>query len=207
MHLVDDILEFSGLEAHQTVLRTVPVRRCARCVEDVERRGRSRFAESRRPRPSPSHVDDSVPTTGRRRRRRRVAQVVTNLVQNAIALHRARLRRRARHAAAPCSATATGADIWVEFAVSDTGHRHRDEDHLRNAVRPVRPGRPARPRGRPPRHRPRPGDLPRAGRPDGRQPPASTSTLGAGSAFTFGRAAGARPRRDDRAPQPPLTAR
>jgi len=85
MHLVQEILEFSGLEARQTVLRRAPV--------DVR-----------------AIIGDA----------RRITQVVTNLVQNAIA-YTEHGSVDVRVSGRPCSADGPGVGSWVDFRVRDTG--------------------------------------------------------------------------------------
>jgi PAS domain S-box-containing protein len=119
VHLVDDLLEFSGLEAHQTVLHPAPfvVRDLVGDVAHwalpmAEGRGLS-FAVS---------VDDSVPATAVADPRR-ITQVVTHLVQNAITFTEhggVELRVRARPPA-PDPGDAHATETWVEFTVADTG--------------------------------------------------------------------------------------
>lgn len=108
MRLVEDILEFSGLEAHQTVLRERPfgIRGLVSDIEDwaaplARARGLTASFE----------VDASVPATAVGDCRR-VSQVVTNLVHNAITFtERGGVDVRVR---------ASGAS-WLELEVRDTG--------------------------------------------------------------------------------------
>lgn len=107
MHLVDDLLEFSGLEANQIVLHPQPFE--VRAVLAGISEWAVPFAESRDLVLS-LVVDESLPPTvvGDVRR---VTQVVTNLVQNAITF-------------TSCGSVAVrvrGTGPWVEIAVSDTG--------------------------------------------------------------------------------------
>ncbi len=117
--LVNDILEFSGLEAHRAVVQPGPfeVRTVVEGVADWA----APLAESRTLTIS-FVVDDSVPATvvgdGQR-----VSQVVTNLVQNAIQFTEqgAVDVRVGCRTAAPDPDVGRGPDHWVEFAVTDTG--------------------------------------------------------------------------------------
>jgi len=111
MNVVQDILEFSGLEAHQTVLRDGPVD--LRAVIDDVASWASCQADSRGLAIAFT-VDDTVPETvvGDARR---ITQVVTNLVQNAITFTEqgtvdVRVSSRSR-----------GATTWVDVQVRDTG--------------------------------------------------------------------------------------
>jgi PAS domain S-box-containing protein len=114
MRLVHDILEFSGLEAHQTVLRRGPVD--VRDVVDDVASWAVPFAESREL-DLTFTVDGAVPNvaTGDSRR---VNQVVTNLVQNAITFTE-RGSVAVTVTSRPCDDPAAG--TWVEFRVCDTG--------------------------------------------------------------------------------------
>ncbi|MFM6850412.1 MAG: sensor histidine kinase [Terrabacter sp.] len=119
VHLVDDLLEFSGLEAHQTVLhpRTFVVRDL---VDDVAQWAVP-MAEGRGLTLSVA-VDDSVPARAVGDPRR-ITQVVAHLVQNAITFTEhggVELRVRARPPA-PDPGDAHATEAWVEFIVSDTG--------------------------------------------------------------------------------------
>ncbi len=116
MRLVDEILEFSGLEAGQTVLHPRPfdVRALVEDVADwavpsAESRGLAISFD----------VDDAVPTTlvGDCRR---ISQVVTNLVQNAIKFTDDG-RVDVRVSVQPARAEAAGERVWVELSVADTG--------------------------------------------------------------------------------------
>lgn len=111
MRLVQDILEFSGLEAHQTVLHPRPfgVRAAVADIEGwacplAEGRGLTASFE----------VDPSVPgqVVGDRRR---ISQVVTNLVHNALTF--------TEQGGVDVTVTAAGseAEPWLTFAVRDTG--------------------------------------------------------------------------------------
>ncbi|MFC7362071.1 sensor histidine kinase [Nocardioides astragali] len=120
MGLVDDILEFSGLEAHQTVLHPRPFE--PRSVVDEVAEWAVPLAESRNLTIS-FVVDESVPATAVGDPRR-VTQVVTNLVQNAITYTESGsidVRVRSRAAARTPDDDAWGTGSWVEFAVADTG--------------------------------------------------------------------------------------
>ncbi|WP_224275140.1 sensor histidine kinase [Nocardioides lacusdianchii] len=117
MHLVHDLLEFSGLEAHQTVLHPRPFD-VRELVEDVAEWAVP-FAESRDLSIS-FVVDEVVPRTAVGDARR-ITQVVTNLVQNALTFTSAcgsvcvRVRAGAAHSDAAADST------WVEFTVVDNG--------------------------------------------------------------------------------------
>ena len=145
MRLVDDILDFSRLEARQVVLRARPfgVREVVEGVAEWA----VPCAENRSLTIS-FVVDDSVPTTvigdGLR-----VSQVVTNLVQNAIKFTERGgidVRVSARTAAPnPHDGTQTP-DIWVEFTVTDTGIGIA-EDHLHALFEPFTQADPSATRG------------------------------------------------------------
>jgi PAS domain S-box-containing protein len=111
MHVVEDVLEFSGLEAHQTVLRDGPVDVRA-LVEDV-RSWATCQADSRGLAISFA-VDDAVPATAVGDARR-INQVITNLVQNALTFTE-RGTIDVRVSSRPC-----GTATWVEVVVRDTG--------------------------------------------------------------------------------------
>lgn len=117
MQLVHDILEYSGLEAHQAVLHLGPfeVRTAIEHLTDwatplAETRGLSLSVD----------VDESVPAAAIGDGRR-IVQVVTNLVQNAI--------KFTEHGSVDVRVTAPGPRpeedtderTWVEFTVTDTG--------------------------------------------------------------------------------------
>jgi PAS domain S-box-containing protein len=131
--VVDDILEFSGLDTRQTVLRPGPFA-VRGVVEDVADWAVP-FAESRGLAMS-FVVQESVPTTvvGDARR---VAQVLTNLVQNAITFTESgAVDVRVGCGTAPrADGDARDADTWVEFTVRDTGVGIT-EDHVRALFRP-----------------------------------------------------------------------
>jgi PAS domain S-box-containing protein len=125
MHVVQDILEFSGLEAHQTVLREAPVDVRA-VVENVaswaacQAHGRGLAITFT--------VEEDVPATvvGDARR---IGQVVTNLVQNAITFTEqgsVDVRVRSRP---------DGATTWMDVEVRDTGIGI-DECHLQDLYQP-----------------------------------------------------------------------
>ena len=116
MHLVQDLLEFSGLEAHQTVLHLRPFD-VRELVEDVAQWAVP-FAESRDLSIS-FVVDEAVPGTAVGDGRR-ITQVFTNLVQNAITFTSCgSVCVRVRGGAAPDDATESS--TWVEFIVLDSG--------------------------------------------------------------------------------------
>ena len=120
MSLVDDILEFSGLEAHQTVLHPRPFEPRA-VVEDVAEWAVP-LARSRNLAIS-FVVDESVPTTAVGDARR-ITQVVTNLVQNAITFTESGsvdVRVGSRPDAPTPDGDTRVPGSWVEFAVADTG--------------------------------------------------------------------------------------
>jgi signal transduction histidine kinase len=113
VQLVQDMLEFSCLEAHRTALRPTPfdVREVLASVEEWA----GPLAASRGLTIT-FGVDDAVPATvvgdGVR-----VAQVVTNLVQNALKFTESGGVdvRVAGHGTGACG------EAWVEFTVADTG--------------------------------------------------------------------------------------
>lgn len=116
MRLADEILEFSGLEADQTVLRPRPFSVRA-MVEDVA--GWATPLAEGRGLEIAFDVEASVPTTlvGDRRR---ISQVVTNLVQNAIEFtENGRVDVRVR--SCDVSAHTPDKDTWVELTVADSG--------------------------------------------------------------------------------------
>ncbi len=116
MHLVHDLLEFSGLEAHQTVLHPRPFD-LRELVEDVAEWAVP-FAESRDLSIS-FVVDEAVPATAVGDARR-ITQVVTNLVQNAITFTSwGSVCVRVRGGAVPDDASTS--TTWVEFTVVDSG--------------------------------------------------------------------------------------
>ena len=123
MHLVQEILEFSGLEARQTVLRRAPVD--VRAIVDDVASWAVPLAES--------HglaitfaVDEAVPATGLGDTRR-ITQVVTNLVQNAVA-YTEHGSVDVRVSGRPCSVDGPGVGSWVDFRVRDTGIGIADDD-------------------------------------------------------------------------------
>lgn len=116
MHLVQEILEFSGLEARQTVLRRAPVD--VRAIIDEVASWAVPLAESQGLAIT-FDVDEAVPATGLGDARR-ITQVVTNLVQNAIA-YTEHGSVDVRVSGRPCSADGPGVGSWVDFRVHDTG--------------------------------------------------------------------------------------
>jgi len=114
MHLVTDLLEFSGLEAHHTVLHPQPFD--VRAVLAGVREWAVPFAESRDLAIS-FGVDECLPVTAVGDLRR-VTQVVTNLVQNALSFT----------SRGSVDIRLTGTDTWVEFTVADTGIGIAQED-------------------------------------------------------------------------------
>ncbi len=116
MHLVQEILEFSGLEARQTVLRRVPVD--VRAIIDDVASWAVPLAESQGLTITLA-VDEGVPATGLGDTRR-ITQVVTNLVQNAIA-YTEHGSVDVRVSGRPCSVEGPGVGSWVDFRVRDTG--------------------------------------------------------------------------------------
>ncbi len=145
MHLVDELLEFSGLETHQSVLHARPFE--LRSVVDTVTSWAVPLAEERGLELSVT-IDDAVPVSADGDVRR-VRQVVSNLVRNALTFTRegrvdVRVRTRP-HALDPGDDHA--ADVWVEFVVEDTGPGI-DPDHLatlfepfaRSTARDARPG-------------------------------------------------------------------
>lgn len=133
MHLVDELLEFSGLQTHQTVLDVRPFE--PRAVVDAVAAWAVPLARERGLDLVLS-VDDAVPANAAGDVRR-VRQVVANLVRNALtftATGRVEVRVRARpHSLDPGDVHA--ADEWVEFVVTDTGPGI-DEEHLRTLFAP-----------------------------------------------------------------------
>lgn len=134
MDLVDDILEFSGLEAHQTVLHPRPFE--VRSVVEGVAEWAVPMAESRNLAIS-FVVEESVPTTAVGDPRR-VTQVVTNLVQNALTFTESGsvdVRVRSRAAAPTPDDDIRIEDSWVEFTVTDTGVGIAD-DHAQALFEP-----------------------------------------------------------------------
>lgn len=119
VHLVDDLLEFSGLEAHQTVLHPRPF--VVRTLVDEVAQWAVPLAEGRGLTISVA-VDDSVPTTAVGDARR-ITQVVTHLVQNAVTFtDRGGVDLRVRtRPPAPDPGDVHATETWVEFTVTDTG--------------------------------------------------------------------------------------
>lgn len=144
LHLVNDILDFSGLEARQVVLRPRPFG--VRTIVEGVAEWAVPFAESRNLVLS-FVVDDTVPTTtvgdGLR-----VTQVVTNLVQNAIKFteNGAVDVRVSSRPVAPNPDDSTVADTWVEFTVADTGIGIA-VDHLESLFEPFTQVDPSATRG------------------------------------------------------------
>jgi PAS domain S-box-containing protein len=130
MHLVQEILEFSGLEARQTVLRRAPVD--VRAIVDDVASWAVPLAESQGLAITLA-VDEGVPATGLGDARR-ITQVVTNLVQNAIA-YTEHGSVDVRVSGRPCSAEGPGVGSWVDFRVRDTGIGIADDD-LRTLFHP-----------------------------------------------------------------------
>jgi PAS domain S-box-containing protein len=127
MQLVDDLLDFSRLEARQVVLRPRPfdVHALVEGIADWA----VPVAESRNLAMS-FVVDESVPKSAIGDGLR-VTQVVTNLVQNAIKFTECggvEVRVRSCKAASAARAGAPVPDMWVEFTVTDTGIGIADED-------------------------------------------------------------------------------
>jgi PAS domain S-box-containing protein len=133
MELVHDILEYSGLEAHQAVLHLGPfgVRAAVEELADwaaasAGSRGISFTVD----------LDESVPSAAIGDGRR-VVQVLTNLVQNAI--------KFTERGSVDVRVTAAGAHpdddtderTWVEFTVTDTGIGISD-DHLDSIFEPFK---------------------------------------------------------------------
>ena len=134
IRLVDDILDFSRLEAHQVVLRPRPFG--VHAVLEGVAEWAVPCAESRNLAIS-FVVDESVPGTvigdGLR-----VSQVVTNLVQNAIKFTECGgvdVRVRSRTAAPDPHDGTPPPDVWIEFTVTDTGIGIA-EDHLHALFEP-----------------------------------------------------------------------
>ena len=132
--LVNDILDFSRLEAHQLVLRSKPFGACA--VLDGVAEWAVPLAESRNLTISFA-VDESVPTT-LTGDSMRVSQVVNNLVQNAIKFTESGgvdVRVSCRTAAQDSHPGTRLPDVWVEFTIADTGIGIA-EDHLQTLFEP-----------------------------------------------------------------------
>lgn len=120
VRLVNDILEFSGLEANQTMVQSRPFD--VRALIDDIADWAVPYAESCQLRIS-FQVDGSVPTTSVGDGLR-VSQVVTNLVSNAIKFteHGSIDLRVTSHSVPPhVHPDRPGTDHWIEFAVTDTG--------------------------------------------------------------------------------------
>lgn len=119
MRLVQDILEFSGLEAQQTVLHPRPFD-VQELVDDVAHW--ANFLASSRGLSIDFDVDE-LPAPRLVGDCRRISQVLTNLVHNAIKFTehgRVDVRISGRNVDGPTRADEPGA-LWVEFTVSDTG--------------------------------------------------------------------------------------
>lgn len=119
VHLVDDLLEFSGLEAHQTLLHPEPF--VVRDLVDGIAQWALPMAQDRELSITFS-VEDSVPVRAVGDPRR-VAQVVTHLVQNAITFTEegsVDVRVRALPPD-PDPGDTHVTEVWVEFIVADTG--------------------------------------------------------------------------------------
>jgi PAS domain S-box-containing protein len=123
MHLVQEILEFSGLEARRTVLRRAPVD--VRAIIDDVASWAVPLAESQGLTITLA-VDEGVPATGLGDCRR-ITQVVTNLVQNAVAFTE-HGSVDVRVSGRPCSTEGPGVGSWVDFRVRDTGIGIADDD-------------------------------------------------------------------------------
>ncbi|WP_210650356.1 HAMP domain-containing sensor histidine kinase [Nocardioides sp. SYSU D00065] len=139
MHLVNDLLEYSGLEAHQNVVHPRPFE-VRSVVEDVAAWAVP-FAASRDLTMSFA-VDEAVPAKAVGDARR-ITQVLTNLVQNALKFTErggVEVRVRARPIAPderPDDRVTGGCEdsTGVEFAVADTGIGIAD-DHLSTLFEP-----------------------------------------------------------------------
>ena len=119
VHLVDDLLEFSGLESHQTLLHPEPF--VVRDLVDGIAQWALPMAQDRELSITFS-VEDSVPVRALGDPRR-VAQVVTHLVQNAITFTEegtVDVRVRALPPD-PDPGDTHVTEVWVEFIVADTG--------------------------------------------------------------------------------------
>ncbi|MDP3969439.1 MAG: ATP-binding protein [Nocardioides sp.] len=145
VRLVNDILDFSRLEAHQVVLRPRPFG--VRDVVEGVAEWAVPFAESRQLEISFA-VDESVPRAvvgdGLR-----VTQVVTNLVQNAIKFTErggVDVRVSSRSAAPNPHDGIRVPDVWVEFTVTDTGIGIAG-DHLHALFEPFTQADPSATRG------------------------------------------------------------
>jgi PAS domain S-box-containing protein len=117
MQLVHDILEYSGLEAHQAVLHLGPFD-LRTAVEDIADWATASAAG--RDVAVTVDVDDSVPAAAVADGRR-VVQVVTNLVQNAIKFTEHGTVGLRVTAAGPSPGDDNDERTWVEFTVTDTG--------------------------------------------------------------------------------------
>lgn len=117
MQLVHDILEYSGLEAHQAVLHLAPFE-VRTAIEDIADWAIASAAG--RDFTFTVDVDDSVPAAAVGDGRR-IGQVVTNLVQNAIKFTEHGTVGLGVCAAGPPPGDDNDEHTWVEFTVSDTG--------------------------------------------------------------------------------------
>jgi signal transduction histidine kinase len=117
MQLVHDILEYSGLEAHQAVLHLGPFE-VRTAIEDIADWATASAAG--RDITFTVDVDDAVPAAAVGDGRR-IVQVVTNLVQNAIKFTEHGTVGLRVSAAGPPPGDDNDEHTWVEFAVSDTG--------------------------------------------------------------------------------------
>ncbi len=123
MRLVDDILEFSGLEEHQTVLHPQPFD-VRELVGDL--RGWAEPVAERRELAITFDVDDDVPAR-MLGDRRRLGQVVTNLVHNAL--------KFTEQGLVEVSVTRGAEPGWLRVSVTDSGIGI-PEQHLRSLFDP-----------------------------------------------------------------------
>lgn len=114
MQVAQNILEFSGLEAHQTMLRSEPVDLRA-IIEDVACWAKN-FADGRDLAVTFT-VDDRLPS-GAVGDARRISQVLTNLVQNAITFTE---QGSVDVGVTSGPAGDAAGTAWVEFEIRDTG--------------------------------------------------------------------------------------
>lgn len=126
MQLVDDVLEYSGLEAHSTVLQPEPF--LVSTVLDEVAAWAIPMAQGRDLSISFA-ADESVPATGVGDATR-IIQVVSKLVHNAIVF----TERGGVDVRVTCPTTThpvapgDGPDTWVEFAVADSGIGVSEDD-------------------------------------------------------------------------------
>lgn len=125
--LVDGILDYSRLQAHQIVLHPKPIS-IREIVEGIE----AWAVASASPRGLTISfvVDETVPMTAVGDGLR-ISQVVTNLVQNAIKFTKSggvAVRVGSRIEAPLPHGTTANPDIWVDFTVTDTGIGIADDD-------------------------------------------------------------------------------